>query len=367
MALVSGIFVTNLFSLRSFAENTGPIRTKLVNELRMTQDLSGGGFFSTTRSDANADAWTTGQALKAELLSGSYDPNRVKQAFSYIEQQRLEDGFNMYLGTTTRPFIRTEAAAWVAIAYLQSLTSANLWTKGERPDIVDRTTKTLQTIISQQAQKGGWAPVPTLKGHERTYATMMSTWALTEALLSPDIPVEAKQSYGAAFELGVQWLIRHYEDKIGWEEDPHHKLNDPYPGLTYQVLFVLERAQLVAGHNAFKDLEEFHKIKAGIKDLIQPAEVKDTTAVPPSNIMIDNYPCWADVLAYPWLLSALPPLIADPDISPENRRYLKGVLKQERAKIHELPASLIKTETWKIAEDLIGLSNLINGQPATPQ
>lgn len=362
LALVSFVLVTNLFSLRSLVQNVAPVQTKLVNELKTTQDLVGGGFRNSTHANAVPDAWTSGQALEAVLLSGSYDAARIKQAFAYIEQERHEDGFDVQVGPGTTPFVRTEGADWIAIAYLQSLSSPGVWAGSERAAAVERTEKTLSTIVSQQAKSGGWDPVPSLVGHERTYATMMSVWALTEALLSGDISDEAKQSYGGPFEKGVNWLLTRYEDKLGWEEDPRYKLKDPYPGLTYQTLFVLERAQWVSGHNSFKDLERFQSIKRDIKDLVHPAEIKDVTSVPSTDIMIGNYPCWADVLAYPWLLSVAPRLIADPDVSPEDRRYLRQLLKEERAKMPELPSKLVNAETWKLAEQVIGISNVMNSQ-----
>jgi len=363
---VSFVLVTNLFSLRSLVQNVAPVQMKLVNELNTTQDLSGGGFRYSTHANAVPDAWTSGQALKALLMNGSYDRGRIKQAFAYIEQERHEDGFDVQVGPTTTPFVRTEGADWVAIAYLQSLSRTGVWADSERPGVIERTERTLNTIAGQQAKSGGWDPVPSLLGHERTYATMMSVWAVTEAMLSKDISDEAKQNYGGPLEKGVNWLLTHYEDKLGWEEDPRYKLRDPYPGLTYQTLFVLERAQLVSGHNSFKDLERFQSIKRDIKDVVHPAEIKDVTSVPSTDLMIGNYPCWADVLAYPWLLSAAPRLIADPEVSPEDRRYLRQLLKEERAKMPELPGKFVDAETWKLAEQVIGISNLMNSQQVQP-
>lgn len=366
VGLVAIVLVSNLFSLKSLLQNPTQVQRELVSELAIAQDTYEGGFRNTTTPEGIQDPWTTGQSLKAMLLAGIYNPARIKEAFSYIESKRQSDGFELGASPETTLFIRTEAAAWVAVAYLESLSKSDLWTESERATSIGRTEITLQVVAAQQDHaSGGWGPVPrSAASHARTYATMMAVWALTEALLSKDIPKQTKESLVPAFDAGVSWLITHYESNLGWEENPKSPLGKPFPGLTYQVLFVLERAQMVSDHNLFKDTEAYRHIKREFKNTIHLAQVGDLASVPTSYIMVGEYSCWADVLSYPWLLSVLPVLIADPDVPSEDRRYLRGVLRDELSKVPELPSNLLHVETWQLAEDLIGVSTFINSQRA---
>ena len=168
---------------------------------------------------------------------------------------------------------------------------------------------------------------------------MMAVWALTEALLSSDLPNQTKEGLLPAFESGISWLIGHYVSNLGWEENPKYPLSKPFPGLTYQVLFVLERAQLVTKHSSFKDTEGYRRIKREFKNTIQVAQVGDLTSVPSSYLQVGDCPCFADVLSYPWLLSVLPVLIDDPDVPSDDRRYLKAVLRDEPEQGHRAAAS----------------------------
>jgi len=364
VALVAIILISNLFAVKSLLQNPIQVQRELVSELATVQDIYQGGFRNSTTPEGIQDIWTTGQSLKATLLAGTYNPARIKQAFSYIESNRQSDGFLVGLGPGSTPFIRTESAAWVAVAYLESLSKSDLWIDSERATSIRQTEITLQVVAAQQDHaSGGWGPVPgSATTHARTYATMMAVWALTEALLSKDIPNQTKEDLGPAFDAGVSWLISHYQSNVGWEEDPRYPLGKSFPGLTYQVLFVLERAQMVSGHNSFKDTEAYRRMKREFKNTIHRAEVEDLASVPTSYIMVGEYSCWADVLSYPWLLSVLPVLIDDPDVPFEDQRYLRGVLRDELSKVPELPSALLRVETWQLAEDLIGVSNFINSQ-----
>jgi hypothetical protein len=367
VALVAVVLVSNLFSVKSLLHNPVDVQRELVNELVATQDIYGGEFRNLTSPEGvQGDAWTTAQSLDAALLAGTYNPVRIKQGFSYIESQKQNDGFGFRLGPGTAPIVRTESAAWVAVAYLDSLSRPGLWTDSERAASTSRIVNILQMItIQQDRASGGWGPVPhSAASHARTYATMMAVWALTEALLSKDIPPKTKESLGPVFEAGVSWLINHYESNLGWEEDPKYPLGKPFPGLTYQVLFVLERAQLVSGHNSFKDTEAYRRIKRDFRNTIHTAQVGDSASVPTSYMTVGENSCPTDVLSYPWLLAVLPVLVADPDVPSGDRRYLRGVLRDELGKVPELPSALLKAETWQLAEDLIGLSYFINSQRA---
>jgi len=300
------------------------------------------------------------------LLAGKYDPVRVKQAFSYLERQKQSDGFEVGLGPDSKSFIRTESADWVAVAYLESLSKPDTWSDSERPHAVAFVQDILQLIAAKQNRDtGGWSPVPYVAGtHDRTYATTMAVWALTEGMLSKDVPTETKQQLAPSLEAGISWLLKHYEQNLGWEENPRYALGKPFPGLTYQILFVLERAQLVPDHNSFRNAEACRRIKKELRNTVHHARIADLTSVPTSYIMVGNYSCWADVLSFPWLLSALPKLIADPDVPSSDRSYLKQLLKDELGHVAELPSHMVQVETWQLAEQLIGVSNFIRSQQA---
>jgi hypothetical protein len=360
--LVALMLVSNLFSLRTLLQGQTEVEQTLASELLTAQDPYEGGFKNALNAAGYPDPWTTAQSVKAVLLAGNYDPERIKHAFTYIEAQRRSEGFQVYYDADSKSqFIRTETAAWVAIAYLESLSRPGVWQSNERQAAIARTESALDLILAQQDHNhGGWSPIPNYSEHNaRTYATMMAVWALTEAMLSPDIDASAKQKIAPAFDSGIAWLINHYSAKLGWEENPRYRLEKPFPGLTYQLLFVLERAQHVNGHNAFANTEAYKQIKREFRNTINPAEVSDLKPVPTEYNLIGGHPCAVDVLAYPWLLSVLPVLIEDQDVPSSDRRYLRGLLQHELGKAPNLPNELLHAETWQVAEDLMGISNFI--------
>ncbi len=360
--LVSLLLVSNLYSFKALLQGQTEVQQTLANELLTAQDPYEGGFKNAVAAAGYEDSWTTAQAVKAALLAGNYDPERIRRAFAYIEAHRQSEGFEVpYEADSRTQFVRTEAAAWVEIAYLESLSKPDVWPQDERPAAIARTESTLDLIIAPQDRNhGGWSPILHYSEHNaRTYASMMSVWALTEALLSPSIAASTKQKIAPAFDGGISWLINHYSSNLGWEENPRYRLGKSFPGLTYQTLFVLERAQLVPGHNAFANTAAYKQIKQEFKSTINPAEVSDLKPVPTEYNVIAGYPCGVDVLAYPWLLSVLPVLIQDPDVPANDRRYLRGLLQHEVGKTVNLPNELLHAETWQVAEDLIGVSNFI--------
>jgi hypothetical protein len=366
LAFVTVVVVTNLYSLKSLLGNPVDIQRELLNELATVQTIEGG-FRNATTPEGVPDPWTTAQSLKAILLAETYNTGRIKQAFYYIESKRQHEGFVVTPGPDTKPFIRSEITAWVAVAYLESLSKSGLWTDKERTATIGLVENTLHVIVAQQDRaSGGWTPIPhAVVAHERTYATTMAVWALTEALLSRDLPSQTKEGLVPAFDAGISWLMNHYVSNLGWEENPKYALGKPFPGLTYQVLFVLERAQLVSEHNSFKNTEAFRRIKRELKNIIHTAQVGDVTSVPTNYIMVGEYSCWADVLAYPWLLAVLPELIADNDVSSDDRRFLGRLLRDELGKVTELPSDLVRVETYQVAENIIGVSCVINFEQRT--
>jgi hypothetical protein len=363
LAIVAAVLVTNWFSLQNLLQTPAKVQSELVSELASAQDINEGGFRYTTTSQGLEDPWTTAQALEALLTAGTYDRIRVLSAFSYIETKRKNEGFEVVTNQENNtPFIRTELADWVAVAYLAALQKSDLWSEGERAAAISNSESTLLLIVSQQDRStGGWSPIPQYSAtHQRTYATMMAVWALADALLSPNISEQTKGRLRAPFDAGVLWLTGHYLSNLGWEEDPRYPLGKSFPGLTYQVLFVLEKAQTVPGHNAFKNTEAFRRIKRELKNILHTTQVGDQVSVPTTHIMLGNYPCFYDFLAYPWLVSVLPILIADPDVPSDCHSFMKGLLKDELNKVDELPHFLEHAETWQVAEDLFGVSNFLN-------
>ena len=254
VAIVTVVLLTNGLSLRSLLRSPMQVQTELSSELAATQDIDGGGFRNATTAEGVQDPWTTAQSLKALFTAGAYDVARIKKAFSFIESKRRDEGFDVIVGPDTPPFIRTEVGSWVVIAYLEALSKPDVFTGIERTEAIGRVESTLLLLASQQDRSsGGWSPIPHYAAtRQRTYATMMAVWAITEGLLSQDISAQTSERLGAPFEAGISWLINHYEANLGWEEDPKFPLHKPFPGLTYQILFVLERAQVVTGHNTFR-------------------------------------------------------------------------------------------------------------------
>lgn len=364
LAIVSAVLLTNWFSLRSLLQSPSQVQTELASTVEAVQDIDTGAYRNATKGIP--ETWDTAQAVNAVIASGQYDPARIAKAFSYMESERTNGGFE--IKTTNTPlFIRTEGASWVAVAYLEALPRPDLWSDTQRTTAISQAENTLLLLASQQDRaSGGWSPIPRYAAmHQRTYATTMAVWALTEALLSKDISKQTKERLGAPFEGGVAWLISHYVSNVGWEEDPNFSTGRAFPGLTYQVLFVLERAQIVSQHNAFKNTEAYRDIKRQLRNVLHSAEVGDVSSVPTSDIMVGEYPCFMDFAAYPWLISTLPLLIADPDVPSESHTFLNRLLEDEVGKANGLPHSLENAETWQVAENLFGISKFIDSRKTT--
>lgn len=221
------------------------------SELLALRTKDGG--LRTSRADAAADrqVWSTAQSVAAMLA--------YPQSITPAEGKSIRDLLDFFEDKTVRlangegwgymewvDWGVTEIAAWVALAYAYSLqpeVSPSIWGP-EREVGLARLSSAIDLLLSRQIQNGSWAPIaqndnPT---YARTYSTVVSLWALLEArrVLGPG-PADRD----LAIQNSMRWLLTTYHTEVqSWVPNPYRaQQSEAFPGLTAQVLFVLERAR----------------------------------------------------------------------------------------------------------------------------
>jgi hypothetical protein len=217
-----------------------------------------GAALRTDRRDASApdQAWASAQVLYALLApppraAVTARANTLRQLLDAIDKRRLPDpqGWGYY---NQFRWGATEVAAWVTLAEVQSLRedwSSQLWPNDREVGLL-RLQRDLALLRSRQlASSGAFTPIAGGQtAHERTYATIMALWALIEARRAQLCGGDCIELEGAIRD-AIKWLLRTYEDDVdSWVPRPARSNNlDPYPGLTAQTIYVLERARPLAG------------------------------------------------------------------------------------------------------------------------
>jgi hypothetical protein len=357
------LLIMNLSSMADLRAGSSVARERLLAEITGAQENGrvGGFRIYPNKQQARQDSWTTAQALTAILaISDQPDVERLKNAFNYLETMHLPGGWIADPDDSNK-FGRTEISCWVAIAYFTSLRRNDFWTHEEANDVSKRATSITEQIVTLQDKNGGWAPTAEPSyNNDRTYPTIMALWAISEALLSKEIPKEHKILFGQSLDRGISWLLDQYKLGYGWDENPANQGGSRYDGLNYEALLILKHAEDLEGHSSFKGLEQYKRIKRDVVHLFPaPVLVSSKTAVPTSDLNVGGKICWATFPSYPWSLAALIELTNDKDISSSDRRQLSRVLDQELRELSDLPMYLRPAETWEIAENLIGLSYVV--------
>ncbi|WP_207537260.1 terpene cyclase/mutase family protein [Sabulicella rubraurantiaca] len=255
------------------------IRRDLRRILLLQLEPSGGFRFSRNSNIHDTQVWTSAQILYALLTyKGSTRDHQsdVRRAFEYIERVRLPGPAQGWGYVEGVDWGVTEIAGWVVLATSAALQSEPpIWTSDEASEVIRRLERDLLLIISRQHDDGGWPPVPRTNNpaHLRTYSTVMAVWALTEVRRAGILGDRDSSLYDRAARNGVAWLLSkwHFDPsgQGGWQPNPALNARDEYfPGLSAQVLYVLEAARRVYGHTAdeisyMRSRENFLKIANG--------------------------------------------------------------------------------------------------------
>ncbi len=215
-----------------------------------------GGGIRGSRADQSGEpqVWSTAQSLTGIMLNrwrplSETDAKRIRGHLDYLDEIRIpkdEEGWG-YMSDFDWGI--TEIAGWVTLAYLAS-TQPNMvslvW-GGDSEKAFQRLGQYLKLLQDRQLSNGGWAPISQKDNlrFARTYSTVIALWALIEAKKHPEMGKRIGSAFDEAIEGGIRWLLARYNDQVkSWVPNPERpKQTESFPGLTAQVLYVLERAR----------------------------------------------------------------------------------------------------------------------------
>jgi hypothetical protein len=248
-----------------------------------TNSKTGGGFYSQVHDLlSGADPLLAAQSVMAVLTYARVSkPNKplssdvaaaVRDAFKFIDRVRVHDPASVGCGkggwrgwSFLEPKLTvTEIAAWVILARIRALEVDSIWDAPERDLQRKEILCDLDEVSRRQSENGGWSPISyPADGNDRTYATVLALWSISEALRKSQLvhlTVE-REKLRTALNKGATWLLNNCE--LGtWEPYPANHEANLYPGLTAQVFYVLNRASLVSkvlqiDQRYLKDREKF--------------------------------------------------------------------------------------------------------------
>jgi hypothetical protein len=373
----------------------------LADVLLSRQADNGGFHFYLTKGPADTQVWTTAQSVYALEIAGmaSKARDQIRRSFAYIDRSRLGDTAPSSAGIGACTVMAgdqgwgyvdysqwgvTEIAAWVTLARIESLNPGaglSLWTASEADMLARQTVSDLTLLTERQHDDGGWAPIrrtadPT---HLRTYSTAMAVWALLAARTNQRVHAMVGDTLDQRITAGARWLLSHYEEEsASWYPNPNRGGNmHPFPGLTAQVIYILELASrqfgFIASDAIFKRarekfLEEAIGGPAGSNLLKRP--VSSNERLHDSDRYLSQLPNTVEQMTflwYPWTLAALAEI---------ETTGLAG--EAERNDASKLLSALLKRAPglWQFtqedpglypsAEGLLGVSlyvNAVDGQP----
>lgn len=204
-------------------------------------------------SSVEAQVWCTAQAVWAilEKPSGEISQEQaqvIRAHLEYMERVRLPSGEGWGYMEPINWGV-TEITAWVTLAYIASARSdvaAKVW-PGDINIPLARIETYLEMIRQRQMANGGWSPVSSAAStaYLRTYSTLMSVWAMIEAQNLSGLKQQLNGRFSPAIQDGMRWLLANYNrDRESAVPNPVRvPQTDSFPGLTTQMLYVMERAK----------------------------------------------------------------------------------------------------------------------------
>jgi hypothetical protein len=105
-----------------------------------------------------------------------------------------------------------------------------------------------------------------------------------------------------------------------------------------------------------KNLRTYEELRKEILDQIHAVNITDSSEIQSTDLNIEGKPCWATFLSYPWLSILAYQISNEPDLASADRHKISAIARIEAYSSRELPKDLAHKDTWKVAENLIGLS-----------
>lgn len=301
--------------------------TSLWDRVLLGLNVEGGGLkVSKVDPSAPRQVWSTAQGLIGIMVNGSTgltttDAEQIREHLEYIEKVRLpnEEGWGYF---EQIDWGVTEIAGWVVLAYLASTQAktVNVVWGNDSEKAFQRLGHYLKLLQSRQLTNGGWAPISQKDNAKfaRTYSTTMALWAFIEAKKHPEMGRRLGNAYDTAIGGGIRWLLPRYHDQLNsWVPNPERpRQTERFPGLTAQVLYVLERARpefnflLQADSSYERALQQFKRSIGGdetdsfVNLVSRPASSNDRmhdsdNYLLPSKFMLEG----STFLWFPWSLA----------------------------------------------------------------
>jgi hypothetical protein len=218
----------------------------------------------------------------------------------------------------------------------------------------------------------------------------MALWSLLEARHSQTANARIGDTYDSQIHNGLVWLISTYRETqvgegagarpLGWVPNPMRQIqNEPFLGLTSQVLFVLSRAETLLPFADIRSMQTYVRAKEaflanpdfGLRSLDYNNRLHDgdryihkqtlkTAAVgcacQPFTIESSTF------LWYPWALAATRALSAQESLAPDARAKATQIADRLEARLTEA-RPLIGTGFYYLAAEFV-IGESINEAPA---
>jgi hypothetical protein len=381
MALVASTFFINFSAWAG--PNAEALATEQLHQWKqaiLEAQHESGGINTFPHAVAKPQAWTTAQALTALLTDPELSRSskaEIRDAFAYLEAQRLDHAGGGWGYWEESTWAVTEISGWVVVAYARSLSVPGIWDANERSEIAQRIEREIEWLSDRQTEDGGWGPVR-LQSEDgvRTYSTVMALWAFVEAgrvdLLATRL---SSKKHVLRLQRAFRWLTANYDEKYGWFPNPGRgEQHEAFPGLSAQTLWVLYQvATIKPVLNGLVRNPTFMQAKAQLlendalwtRPVGQSERLSSADQHLRSSVAEGSESCACDFLIegstflwYPWTFAALDLLAQDSTLKASNKRVAERQKARLAARFQELVHHLQKggVETYESAEAIITLA-----------
>ena len=357
---------------------------KWADNLISAKGKQGGMRDSLRDSDSTEQVFTTAQGLVA-LLSVSEAAERhadsIRSAVQFIEDSRRSEPQPGWGYWKQSPATVTEISAWVSLAKIASLKNKQLWEQTSRAKRLEEVERDLDDLVHTRVVGGGFTPFAFERpaaAYTRTYSTLMALWAMVELRAHSAFQPKLDKKYLAECEEAVKWLLNRHESK-GWVPNPHRRQQgETYPGLSAQVLYVLNRAEqnpdfaFLKGNSIYKEAklsfirdEDFAKLSAASDSRMGSEDQHFPQAGGTEEG--STFQCQQlegmTFLWYPWALLTYKRLSEDESLLQSDRelarRRYDGLYNQHTIAIEQAEHGA----TYRLAESLFGLATALKERP----
>jgi hypothetical protein len=344
-----------------------------AHTLKDSQD-TGGGILRKGDDDA-VQVWTTAQALAGvmddSLASSIFSRDDYHSALNFIDRARIDGRLSETPAASPEgwgyfePFRWgvTEVAAWVALCHVRQLRMHNL----KPPLSVDEKTSAQRDIraivtllLTRQIERtGAFSPIVERDDrYARTYSTIMSMWAVGEAL-HPDLGIYAPGEIPPIeqrLRRAMAWIVS-TADTDGWKPNPGNHTRERAPlGLTAQTLFVVHRMPFHIDSGTAAALSKVEGMLLHGSPAWRSRGVETNDRAPDSDrylLPTDRVTEGSTFLWYPWAVALMRVLVEDPSLSQDDHKMAVEMLQHLRGRVGEYGEFAVNEYNYVPSEGLI--------------